>query len=213
LIAALGFCLTLLFAVILIRVSAQSGCSNPPTSPYGARTAWAQNSIVAVNVDSNSFTETQFNNCIKPVFDNFNLANAATQAGYGNYSGVRFSVTFSSSSVANVTQGQTSTIATNASGISNGYQVTSANLGSTTYGTTYTGNNGTNRNSAVTQINSAISDCTALQQTLAHEIGHSLGLDDCPACTGSSSIMAEGVCAQADSSGNCVQADFNNTSN
>lgn len=53
-IAALGFCLTLLFAVILIRVSAQSGCSNPPTSPYGTRTAWAQNSIVAVNVDSNS---------------------------------------------------------------------------------------------------------------------------------------------------------------
>lgn len=123
-------------------------------------------------------------------------------------------MTFSPSSVANVTQGQTSTIATNASGISNGYQVTSVNnLGPTTYGLTYTGNNGTNRNSAVTQINSALNDCTALQETLAHEIGHTLGLDDCPSCTGSSSIMAEGVCAQADSNGNCVQADFNNTSN
>jgi hypothetical protein len=87
LIAALSCCLTLLFVAILIHVSAQSGCSNPPTSQFGTRTSWAQNSIVSVNVDSNSFTQTQFNNCIKPVFDNFNLANAATQAGYGNYSG------------------------------------------------------------------------------------------------------------------------------
>lgn len=212
LIIAVTWCLTLAFAAILFHVRAQNNCPNLVTQ-FGTRTAWAQNTIVSVNIDSNSFTQDQFNNCIKPVFDNFNLANGATQSGFGNYSGVRFSVTFSSNATANITQGSTSTIATNASGINNGFQVASTNLGATTYGETYTGNNGTNRTSAVTLINSAITDCTALQQTLAHEIGHTLGLDECPSCTGTTSIMAEGVCAQFDSNGQCTQSDFNNTAN
>ena len=78
----------------LITVLAQSGCTQgdtPSTTSGGRRDAWAQNALVSVNVDSNSFTQAQFNNCIKPLFDAFNLVNGATQ---GNASGVRFSVTF-----------------------------------------------------------------------------------------------------------------------
>lgn len=191
---ALRWCLTLALATILVHVRAQNNCPSLVTQ-FGTRTAWAQNTMVSVNIDSSSFTREQFDNCIKPVFDNFNLANGATQAGSGNFSGVRFSVTFSSNATANITQGTTSQVATNASGINSGFQVARTNLGATTYGETYTGNNGTNRTSAVTLINSAITDCSALQQTLAHEIGHTLGLDECPSCTGTTSVMAEGVCA------------------
>src|SRR5437870_12157779 len=84
----------------IMRVLAQSGCTqgNTPSSA-GQQSAWAQNTLVAVNIDSNTITQAQFDNCIKPVFDNFNLANGATQ---GNASGVFFSVTFSPNSVASV---------------------------------------------------------------------------------------------------------------
>lgn len=40
-------------------------------------------------------TRQEFDNCIAPIFENLNLANAATQAGNGNYLEVAFSVTYS----------------------------------------------------------------------------------------------------------------------
>lgn len=199
--------LALSFLHVLVRVSAQSGCPNIPT--LGSLDAWAQNALVSVNIDSNTFTQTEFDNCIKPVFENFNLANGAAQ---GNSSGVRFSLTFSPNVVATVNSSNNTS--SNASGISNGLQVNKpTNLNATDLGLAYRGDNGTNRTSGVIDINSNITNCTALQQTLAHEIGHTLGLDECPSCTGTTSIMAEGVCAQVDSNGQCTQSDFNNTAN
>src|SRR5205085_12184618 len=102
-----------------------------------------------------------------------------------------------------------------ASGISNGLQVNKpTNLDPAEFGETYPGDNGTNRNSGVINVNSNITNCTALQQTLAHEIGHTLGLDDCCSCQGSSSIMGCGVCAQNNANNTaCAVADYNNTSN
>jgi hypothetical protein len=143
------------------------------------------------------------------VFENFNLANGATQ---GNASGVLFSVTFSPNSVASVNPNGN---AVNAPGISNGLQVNSTNLGNVVLGTTNGGNDGTNRNSGVININSHITDCAALQMDLAHEIGHTLGLDHCNGSTGDCnspgvSIMNRGVCATYDANGNCIQTDFNN---
>jgi len=163
---------------------------------------------VAVNVDSNSFTQAEFDTCIKPVFENFNAANGATQ---GNGSGVLFSVTFSTNSVAVVNSSNNTS--SNASGISNGLQVNKpTNLDPADFGLTYRGDNGTNRTSGVININSNIADCSALQETLAHEIGHTLGLDDCCSCQGASTIMTCGVCAHDDGMGTCLVADYNNTS-
>lgn len=59
----------------VVRVDAQSGCTTnnaPSISPRGKLDAWAQNTLVSVNIDSNTFTQSQFDNCIKPVFENFN---------------------------------------------------------------------------------------------------------------------------------------------
>ncbi len=99
----LGCLFAALFSVqVAVRVLAQSGCTQgnaPSTGPRGKLDAWDQNTLVSVNIDSNTFTQAQFDNCIKPVFESFNLMNAATQ---GNSSGVRFSLTFSSNSVASV---------------------------------------------------------------------------------------------------------------
>ncbi|MBC7929365.1 MAG: hypothetical protein H7Z38_02260 [Rubrivivax sp.] len=212
-------CCVLTFAVTFYattRVSAQGSCTpgnTPSISSQGARRAWAQNALVSVNVNASSFTQEQFN-CIKAVFDNFNLQNAATQ---GNSSGVFFSVTYSTSTVAHVDSTNT---AVNSPTVTNGLQVNRVDLGPTNLGLTYHGNNGTNRNSAVINISSQVTDCTALQMDLAHETGHTLGLEHCNGSAGDCSsqgvsIMNRGQCATwnpPDASGvvTCAQTDFNN---
>jgi hypothetical protein len=196
----------------VMRVLAQSGCTpgdTPSTTSSSQRDAWAQNALVSVNIDSNSFTQSQFENCIKPVFDNFNFINGSST---GNSSGVFFSVTFGPNAVASV---NTSGDATNSSGISNGLQVNSANMGPVQMGYTANGRNATNRNSAVITISSHITDCTALQMDLAHELGHTFGLGHCNGPTSDcntpgASIMNRGVCASFDANGICTQTDFNN---
>ena len=117
---ALFLCFTL-SSGLTISINAQSFCSagRTPTS-LGVEGAWAQNSIVSVNVNSNEFTQAEFDNCIAPVFDSFNLANGATEAGYGNYSGVYFSVTYSPNPTATL---NAAGVATNVGGVSNGYQI------------------------------------------------------------------------------------------
>ncbi|MDQ3743614.1 MAG: hypothetical protein M3444_04460 [Acidobacteriota bacterium] len=172
--------------------------------------------MVSVNVDSNSFTPDEFNNCIKPVFDAYNLANAA---GSGNQSGVLFSVTYSTNTVATASNGH----ATNASGINNGFQINKTNQAFTnpniTSGTTFPGYTAPGvdipsyLNSAVTDINTNVTDCTALQETIAHEIGHTFGLLDCTNCAATSSVMTLPPCTAHDpNTGVCTQINFNDTS-
>jgi hypothetical protein len=183
--ALLSYCLLLTAAVPLLRVGAQTSCPGGTPGSNGPLTAWAQNSIVSVNINSNDFTRAEFDNCIKPVFDNFNLQNGATQ---GNWSGVRFSVTYSTSTTAVVNNGQ----ADNVGGVTYGFQVNrDPNLPSTRNAETYRSNNGTHRDSAVTNFNPGVTNCTSLRQVMAHEIGHTLGLGDCTNCTPGSSIMVD----------------------
>lgn len=157
---------------------------------------------------------------MRQVFEDFNLANGATQ---GNSSGVRFSITYGPNAVASVPPGSTNAV--NASGISNGLQVNGSDLGPLTFGTTVNGFNagGTNRNSAVITLNSRIGDtpstaCVAFAMDLAHELGHTMGLDHCTGnnndCnTEGASVMNRGPCARRDqTSGECVQSAFDNTS-
>jgi hypothetical protein len=162
---------------------AQTACGSGTLGSNGPLTAWPQNTIVSVNVNSNDFTQAEYDNCIKPVFDGYNAQNGATQ---GNYSGVLFSVTYSPNTVAVVNNNQ----ADNASGISHGYQINRSNsLPSNVVGQTYRSNDGTHRDSAVTEVNSGVTDCTALAMNIAHEIGHTLGLGDCMNCGAQDSAM------------------------
>lgn len=156
---------------------------------------------------------------MKQVFDNFNLANGSTQ---GNSSGVLFSVTYGPNAVARMA---TATTAVPTAGIDNGFQINSpsthpaGSLGTTAGGAEADSNGVYNRVAAVTNLNPNITDCLALQQTLAHEIGHTLGLGECPVpnCNARDTMMTSGVCrtnGPPDANGNptCAVADYNNTS-
>lgn len=178
---------------LMVRVGAQGSCAaadTPGMSSNGKLGAWGQNSLISVNIDSNSFTPAQFD-CLKQVIDNFNLANGATSSGYGNFSGVCLSVTYSPNAVASL---NSTAKAVNAAGISNGLQVNGTNSTSNA-GSTFSGNNGTNRNSAVIQLSTNFTSCEAFQMNFAHELGHTFGLEHCNntsngrCADGSASIM------------------------
>src|SRR5215213_7503317 len=130
-VAILLSCLLVVASLLPLPAGAQTTCGTGTLDTIGALNAWPQNAIVSVNVNSSDFTQDEFNNCIKPVFDAYNAQNGASQ---GNFSGVLFSVTFSTSTVAVVNGTQ----ADNASGISRGYQVNRSNtLASDVVGHTY----------------------------------------------------------------------------
>jgi hypothetical protein len=63
----------------------------------------------------------------------------------------------------------------------------SYNLGTMT--PTYT-SDGSHLFSAAIAINQYITDPAAIAQVVAHELGHTFGLDDCPTCAANSSVMA-----------------------
>src|SRR5881394_445816 len=69
---------------------AQNQDCQPPDHAAVAK-AWPQGTAVTVNINSNQgqFTEDEFNNCIKPAFDNWNNANGS------NSSHVALNVTYS----------------------------------------------------------------------------------------------------------------------
>jgi hypothetical protein len=164
--------------------------------------------LVSVNVNSNQYTQAEFENCILPVFEQFNLANGATQAGYGNYSGVYFSVTYSPNDVA--TSDPLTHEASNVGGVSNGLQL---NRGDTGASRAYTesGNNSVNRNSAVITQNSNMTSCQAIQENLAHELGHTMGLDHCGEtqatnCAAGSSVMRRTECQSTMTTAQCLNS-------
>ena len=147
-------CFLIIASILPLPSEAQTTCGNGTLANNGPLAAWPQNAIVSVNVNAgpNQFTQAEFDNCIRPVFEAYNAQNGATQ---GNYSGVRFSVTYGGSTVAVVNNNQ----ADNVSGISRGFQINrSSTLGSTVVGQTYRSDDGTNRDSAVTEVNSAVTD-------------------------------------------------------
>ena len=65
-------CFTLLLGVT-VSTNAQSFCNLPNAPITNALTStWAQNATVSVNVNSNTYSQTEYTGCIKPIFDNFN---------------------------------------------------------------------------------------------------------------------------------------------
>ncbi|MFN2452830.1 MAG: hypothetical protein ABR577_01275 [Pyrinomonadaceae bacterium] len=202
------------YSIISVHAQQQTSCTagnTPSTSRRGQLDAWAQNTVVTVNINSANLTPQQFS-CISTVFTNFN------NARIDNLSGVQFSVNYGSATVASFNP--TTNRSVNSPGVANGLQVNGF-TDPVLLGDTAPGDNGTNRNSAVIRINTNITDCTALQMDLAHELGHTFGLDHCNGtqedCQNQGvSIMNRGVCAQGggppDINGHptCALADFNN---
>jgi hypothetical protein len=203
-ILAVFFVFLLAFAISWKPVNAQGDCRNPDQD--NMTKAWPQNSIVTVNINSNTgqFTQDQFNNCIKPAFDNWNNSNGS------NSSNVTLNVTFSSTVL--VTADSAGNVTSAASG--HVYQVnrdstgtTALGVGATTGDTTTSG-----RTNALTNIHPNVTSCEALTQTMAHEIGHTFGLGECTACdTVKQSVMVGTKCATRDANGNCTAPDYNDT--
>lgn len=72
--------------------------------------------------------------------------------------------------------------------------------------------NATNRINATTNVSPQVTNCTALTQTMAHEIGHTFGLGECSKCTGpQQSVMIGLPCGQVNAQGKCVAPKYNDT--
>lgn len=196
------------------RVYAQNPCPNGAPQQTLPRYAWRQNALVRVNVNKAQFTQAEYDNCIVPVFNAYNVQNGASD---GNQSGVFFDLTYSNNTVASL-DGQN--FATNASGITNGYQINKSSQAVNTaldYAITAPGFSSLSqpRNSAVTNVNPGISSnsCNVLKVIMAHEIAHTTGLEHCTSnCTPNSTAMFEGiVCTTRNAQGDCTRVNLNQT--
>ncbi len=185
--ALLGaFTLSATYCVATSNVNAQcnnANCQNPP--PWNAFSHWPQGAAVTVNIDPN-FTTAQ-RNAITTAFANWQTAGAVNQSN----------VTFTNN-------------ATPISG-SNNYQVTKTNpnlpsSSPTDQGATEDVGNasGTALDHALTQLNPGITNTTALTQAMAHEIGHTFGLDDCYLCPSGTSVMTNARNGLNDTTSGCV---------
>ena len=155
----------LLFLISRPMAAMQSGCTNPPTLLAGRAAAWPQNASVAVSI-STSFTTEQIV-AIQNAFINW-------QNSSGNTSGVTFVFTNPPPGALPFTVDRIQP---------------SGGQGETGGQT-----NGTNRISAFTNIDPQVTDPTAMTQVMAHEIGHTFGLDDCLTCAAGTSVMTLPPC-------------------
>jgi predicted Zn-dependent protease len=166
--------------------------------------AFPQNAQVTVNVNSSQFTQAEFA-CLQTAFTNWNQANQT------NWSGVQFDVHYSAEVLVT-----TNAVGAVTSGGTNVYQVNKSTAGLNSQMVAGTGG-GTptagHRTNAFTNIHPNVTNCDALGQTMAHEIGHVLGLGECSGCTAPGQSVMIGVpCAQWDANHvNCLQPDYNNT--
>jgi len=171
----------------------RTGCVNPDV--FTATSAWAINTAISVNV---SGFPANLHSCVQTAFDNWNASKAA------NGSNATLNVVFNSP------------IATN--GVTGVYQVTyqtpkDKNGNTTTLaGNTGGQTSGGNRINATTDVNPTATNCAAITETMAHEIGHTFGLGECSQCTAAQqSVMIGLPCGQRNSARQCVAPAYNDT--
>ena len=184
------------------RLGAQTqNCVNPDITPD--TTAFPQNAQITVNINSNTgqFTPSEYA-CLQTAFNNWNAANRT------NWSGVRFNLNYSQTVLVT-----TDNNGTPLSGGANVYQVNKSTIGVTDLAATGGQSTTSNRRNAFTNIHPNVTNCDALAQTMAHEIGHVMGLGECGNCTAAQqSVMVGAPCLQWDANHeNCLQGDYNNT--
>lgn len=204
-IAPTAICIVALLGVCS-SIWSQPDCTAPQAN--GAANAWHRNAQVSVNI---SGLPQNMQACATTALNAWNSANSA------NGSGVAF---------VTPTYNQTPVVNTNSSGnvTGGGTNVLQINYSTPPYNPTFPNEPapaGTTvglldtsgyRLNAVINMNPAITDCTAFAQTLAHELGHTMGLGHCPTCsTQGSSVMIGSGCLQVDSQGRCIQIAYNDT--
>jgi len=173
-------------------------CTTTRNTPafLGSHLSWPQNAPVTVNINSNQFSTDDLA-CMQSIFANYNLAAQSS----GNSSGVFFDVRYTSTPIAATVGGTAETAPTSAAaGLPFVYQINRPPIleGSNpaAFAQTGAGGTGEHRTSGVTNINSQITNCDALRQTLAHEIGHTFGLGECSSCDARGSVMVGGSAIQ-----------------
>lgn len=199
-------CLAALLSTAPWGLKAQQGCTSPDV--LSIQSAWPQDAPVTVNINANQFSPAEFN-CLRTAFDNWN----AMSGSNGNQSGVQFHVNYSTTQLGSLdAQGQLSMSGTNL------MQVNRLAPASGAAGMEGGQTNGTSRINSVVNIHPQVgtdpnTGCTAMTQTMAHEIGHTFGLDECRSCTTvKSSVMVGIPCAVPIVNGQCSQPAYNDTS-
>lgn len=184
-------------------------CTAPDENPAGGLlTSWPRGAQVNVNISG--FPEA-LRPCLERALSNWNAARGLN----GNGSGVLFRTpsydgtpVVNLNSAGNVTGGGTNVMQIN-------YQVpvSVSNRAGETGGQPTP--DGSRRANAVINLHTSITNCDALAQTLAHELGHTFGLGECNQCTHvKTSVMVGYRCADQPPpppGGSCVTPDYNDT--
>lgn len=193
--------LTFIFAQLSNRVSAQAGCTNclPSTATLGQQYTWPQGTTVTVNI-SPMFNVEQRRG-IEQAFRNW-------QNNQGN-AGITYNFTSNPTPVS----GTPNTIQVNSENPAfvNGQQPQAAMTPD--FNATQT-----NLRSAVIQVHRNVTNEVAMLEAMAHEIGHTYGLDDCPNCCDGTSVMTgyntfNDVQSGTGTPSNCDTAVANSTGN
>lgn len=154
---------------------AQTTCTQPPL--LGSQWTWPQNSDITVNV-SGAFgdpnTPGSLASCIRQAFVNWSN-NPSTAAG------VRYNFNFNATPTGGP---NTIWVARTPPPLD---PVTGGQPQARVDPTFNTGN--TNLQAAIVRVHPDVTNCNAMAEAMAHEIGHMYGLDDCPACAAGSSVM------------------------
>lgn len=162
-----------------LKVGGQSPpCSSPPKEPTTHGASWPRGQQVLVVINPNDFSPAE-QNAIQQAFMNWQNANGPT----GNNSGVTYTFTTGTSP-----NGAPNTQYVHQGGASTGGYTNIAFTGSPS-------TIGNHTTSAVTVIDSTISNLDVITGIMDHEIGHTFGLGDCYSCSPGSSMMAPPTCS------------------
>lgn len=159
--------------------------------PAAHSSTFPQNAPITVNIDPawRNVNGVDLSACVAAAFTNWQ--NAAN-----NYSGLRFNtITYNS------------TAATGQNNIQiNAPTTIPGDMTAARYTANMTSNGANIYNAAIT-VDSRATNCTAITQSVAHEIGHLMGLQDCNNCCAGTSVMTPPRCSDS----TCTAADFNDT--
>jgi hypothetical protein len=162
-------CLLILIFAPLSQVSAQSCDTCPP--PETQSDAWRSGTSVTVNI--NPYFSQDQRNAIVQAFNNW-------QNGSGNNTGVTFTFTYNSTPISGANTYQVNTQTPNPPPGGGAAQAETFEFPTS---------NGGSLERAVTNIDPRVTDLTALTMAMAHEIGHTMGINDCDLCCPGVSVM------------------------
>lgn len=149
---------------------AQTTCSQPAL--LGRQYTWPQNSDITVNISGDFGDASSLAGCVRQAFLNWSN-NPNTAAG------VRYNFNFNAAPTGGP---NTIYVARTAPPLEPTGQP-QARMDPTFNSTN------TNLQAAIVRVNPAVTNCTALTEAMAHEIGHMYGLADCPNCPAGTSVM------------------------